>query len=213
MKSPTLLDQFGNPVRRAVLKQEISGATIGSVRSPISGYAGDGLTPSRLGGILREADAGDAIRYLELAETIEERDAHYQGVLGTRRRSVSQIEVTVEAGSEDPQDEAIAQMVRDWLKRDELTDEIFNILDCVGKGYSMTEIIWDTSEGQWQPQRLEWRDPRWFRFARHDLTTPMMLSDVGQEVPLEPFKFIYANIKAKSGLPLRSGLSRVAMWG
>lgn len=213
MKSPTLLDQFGNPVRRAVLKQEIAGATIGSVRSPISGYAGDGLTPSRLAGILREADAGDALRYLELAETVEERDPHYLGVLGTRRRSVSQIEITVEAGSEDAQDEVIAQMVRDWLKRDELTDEIFNILDCIGKGFSMTEIIWDTSEGQWQPQRLEWRDPRWFRFARHDLTTPMMLSDDGQEVPLEPFKFVYANIKAKSGLPLRSGLSRVAMWG
>lgn len=213
MKSPTLLDQFGKPVRRAVLTEEIAGATIGGVRSPISGYAGDGLTPSRLASILREADAGNAIRYLELAETIEERDPHYLGVLGTRRRSVSQIEVTVEAGSEDPQDELIAQMVRDWLKRDELTDEIFNILDCIGKGYSMTEIIWDTSEGQWLPSRLEWRDPRWFRFARHDLMTPMMLGDSGQEVPLEPFKFVFANIKAKSGLPLRSGLSRVAMWG
>jgi phage gp29-like protein len=213
MKSATLLDQFGNPVRRAVLTQEVAAATIGSVRSPISGYSGDGLTPNRLAGILREADAGDALRYLQLAETIEERDPHYLGVLGTRRRSVSQIEITVEAGSEDAQDEVIAQMVRDWLKRDELTDEIFNILDCIGKGYSMTEIIWDTSEGQWQPSRLEWRDPRWFRFARHDLNTPMMLSDSGEEVPLEPFKFVYANIKAKSGLPLRSGLSRVAMWG
>jgi phage gp29-like protein len=60
-------------------------------------------------------------------------------------------------------------MVRDWLKRDELTDEIFDILDCLGKGYSFTEIIWDTSTGQWMPLRLEWRDPRWFRFDRNDL--------------------------------------------
>ena len=89
MKSPTLLDQNGNPVRRAVLTQEVAAASIGSVRSPISGYAGDGLNPQKLAAILREADAGDALRYLELAETIEERDAHYLGVLGTRRRAVA----------------------------------------------------------------------------------------------------------------------------
>lgn len=213
MKSPSLVDQFGRPVERAALTREVAAATLGGVRSPIGGYAADGLNPLRLASILRAADAGDALRYLELAETIEERDAHYLGVLGTRRRSVSQIEISVEPGSEDAEDESIAQMVRDWLKRDELTDEIFNILDCIGKGYSATEIIWDTSEGQWMPARLEWRDPRWFRFARQDLTSPMMLADDGQEQPLLPFKFIFATIKAKSGLPLRSGLARVAMWG
>lgn len=41
----------------------------------------------------------------------------------------------------------------------------------------------------------------------------MMLSDTGLEVPLPGFKFITAAIKAKSGLPLRSGLARLAAWG
>ena len=63
------------------------------------------------------------------------------------------------------------------------------------------------------PARLDWRDPRWFRFDRMDLTTPIMLNATGQEEPLPGFKFIYAAIKAKSGLPLRSGLARVAAWG
>lgn len=107
----------------------------------------------------------------------------------------------------------MADMVRDWLKRDELTEEVFDILDCIGKGYSFTEIIWDTSEGDWRPVRLERRDPRWFRFDRVDLTTPMKLDANGQEVPLNPFQFIYAQIKAKSGLPSRAGLARVAAWG
>ena len=213
MKSPQLLDQWGRPVQRSTLTEEIAAPTIGGVRSPISGYPADGLTPVRLAAILREADAGDPVRYLELAETIEERDAHYLGVLGTRRRSVSQIEITVDAGSDAPEDEARAQEVRDWLKRGELTTEIFHILDCIGKGYSFTEIDWDTSAGQWQPRKLDFRDPRFFRFARHDLATPMLIGASGQEEPLPAFKFIFAAIQAKSGLVLRSGLARVAAWG
>jgi phage gp29-like protein len=213
MKTAQLLDSRGQPVTKAVLKTEISRATIGGVRSPISGYPADGLNPNRLASILREADQGDAIRYLELAETIEERDAHYLGVLGTRRRAVSQMPFTVEAGDDTPEAETHAQMVRDWLNRDELTEEVFDILDCIGKGYSMTEILWDTSEGQWMPLRLEYRDPRWFRFDRSDLKTPLMLTDTGQEVPLPAFKFVFAQVKAKSGITLRSGLARVAAWG
>lgn len=212
-RPPVLLDQFGRPVQRRVLTEEVAAPTIGGVRQPISGYPADGLDPLRLASILREADQGDPVRYLELAETIEERDPHYLGVLGTRRRSVSQIDITVEPGSDDARDVAIADMVRDWLDRDELADELFDILDALGKGYSFTEIIWDLSEGQWRPARLEWRDPRWFRFERRDLATPLMLDAGGAEVPLPPFKFIFAQMKAKSGLVARSGLARVASWG
>ena len=212
-RKPTIVDRWGRPIKRSVLREEVAAPTLGGVRSPISGYPGDGLNPVRLAGILRAADQGDPIQYLELAETIEERDPHYLAVLSTRKRAVGQIEITVEAASDDDRDVEMAVMVRDWLKRDELTEEVFDILDCIGKGYSFTEIIWDTSEGQWRPARLEWRDPRWFRFDRVNLTTPMMLDANGQEVPLEPFKFIYAQIKAKSGLSLRAGLARVAAWG
>ncbi len=211
--APKLLDRWGRPLERKVLTTEVAAATLGGVRSPLSGYPADGLHPVRLAQILREADAGDPLRYLELAETIEERDPHYLAVISTRKRSVAQIDVTVEAASDEAIDQEIAEMVRDWLRRDELTDELFNILDAVGKGYSFTEILWDTSEGQWMPQRLEWRDPRWFRPSRVDLRTPMMLDDSGQEVPLPGGKFIHGVISAKSGLPLRAGLARVAAWG
>ncbi len=212
-RKPQLLDRWGKPVKRSSLAEEISAPTLGGVRSPLSGHPADGLNPVRLANILRAADQGDPVQYLELAEVIEERDPHYLAVLSTRKRSVGQIDITVEAASDDRRDVEMADMVRGWLKRDELTEEVFDILDCIGKGYSFTEIIWDTSEGQWRPARLEWRDPRWFRFDRMDLATPQMLNDSGQQVPLDPFKFIYANIKAKSGLALRAGLARVATWG
>ena len=208
-----LTDRWGHPVKRAELTKRDEPSIIGGVRSPLTGYPGDGLNPERLASILKEADAGDPIRYLELAETIEERDAHYVGVLGTRRRSVAQLDITVEPGDETPLGEEIAERVRKWLRRDELTDELFDILDALGKGYSFTQIRWDTSAGQYEPAELERCDPRWFRFDRRDLTTPRMLNpETGQEEILPPFRYIYAQMKAKSGLPLRSGLARVALW-
>lgn len=211
MKSPVLLDAYGKPIERRALTREVGAATLGGVRSPITGHPGDGLTPARLANILRDAEAGDALRYLELAEVIEERDLHYLGVLGTRRRAVSQIEATVKAASDAPEHEMHAEMVRNWLERDELQEELFDILDAVGKGYSLTEVTYDHSEGQYMP-RLDRRDPRWFRFDRRDLTTPLLLDENGAETPLSPGKWIYARLQAKSGLPIRSGLARAAMW-
>jgi phage gp29-like protein len=210
-REPQLLDRNGRPVRRAELRREVGAAQVGGVRSPLTGYPGDGLNPARLASILREADQGMPLRYFELAETIEERDLHYAGVLATRKRSVAQIEITVAAASDDAEDVARADMIRAWLDRDELADELFDILDAIGKGVSFTEILWDTSGGQWWPGRLEWRDPRWFTFDRRDGATPM-LRDMGGDFDLPPFKFVTAAIKAKSGLPVRSGIARLAAW-
>jgi phage gp29-like protein len=207
-----LIDQRGRPIEKRVLTEEVAGATLTGVRTPHTGYPADGLNPIRLAAIMKEADQGHPVRQLELAETIEERDPHLIGVLGTRRRSVSQLDIIVDAASSDPLHEKQAEMVRDWLARDELQSELFDMLDAIHKGYSFTEIIWSASEGQWRPERLEWRDPRWFDFDRRDLTTPLLLTEGGQSVPLPGGKFIYNRMPAKSGIPTRSGLSRITAW-
>ena len=210
-----LVDASGRPLKREALQREVAGPTIGGVRSPVANYPADGLTPTRLAQILRDADHGEPLEYFELAEIIEERDLHYAGVLATRKRAVSQIDITVEAASDSAEDVARADMIRTWLKRDELSDEIFDMLDAIGKGISFTEIMWAVSEGQLWPERLEWRDPRHFTFARHDLRTPMLRGGEDGNQPSGPlpgFKFIIAQIKAKSGLPVRSGIARLASW-
>ncbi len=210
-----LVDQHGRPLRRDLLEREIAVPTLTGIRSPLAGYPADGLTPEKLAELLREADQGEPMRYFELAELIEERDLHYAGVIGTRKRSVALLDITVEAASDDAQDVERADMVREWLKRDELSDEMFDILDAIGKGVSFTEIIWDRSEGQWWPARLERADPRWFTFDRQNMRTPLLRGGVDGGTlaePLPPFKFIVAQIKAKSGLPVRSGVARLAVW-
>jgi len=86
---PTLLGPDGQPVRANDLTEEKAGPTTTGIRSIVSGHPWQGLTLARLANLLRDAENGDATRYLELAEEMEEKDLHYRGVLGTRRLQVS----------------------------------------------------------------------------------------------------------------------------
>ncbi len=101
---------------------------------------------------------------MALAEDMEEKDPHYNAVLGTRKRQVSQLELSVVAASESVQDERNADLIKQFIDRGELQEEMFNILDAIGKGFSVTEIMWETSETKWIIKSLEHRDPRWFDF-------------------------------------------------
>ncbi|MGD9610469.1 MAG: DUF935 domain-containing protein [Desulfovibrionaceae bacterium] len=208
----TLYDYLGRPVEMDRLKDEEAGPTVTGVRQVLSGHPAQGLTPVRLARLLRASEEGDPTAYLELAEEMEEKDLHYRSVLATRKYQVSGLDITVESATDAAEDIKAADLIRDWINRDELRDELFDILDAVGKGYSLTEIIWDTSGGTWLPARLEWRDPRWFVFDRVDGRTPMLLSETGQPTPLSPYKYIYHVHKSKSGLPIRGGLARAVAW-
>jgi len=208
----TLYDYLGRPVELDRLKDEEAGPTVTGLRQVLSGHPAQGLTPVRLARLLRASEEGDPVAYLELAEEMEEKDLHYRSVLATRKYQVSGLDITVESATDAAEDIQAADLIRDWINRDELRDELFDILDAVGKGYSLTEIIWDTSGGTWLPARLEWRDPRWFQFDRVDGRTPLLLSETGQPTPLSPYKYIYHVHHSKSGLPIRGGLARAASW-
>lgn len=207
----TLLGPDGRPIRKADLTREIAVPTLSGIRQIIGDHPTRGLTPAKLAGILREAEEGDATAYLELAEDMEEKDLHYVSQLGTRKRAVAQLDITVEAASDAREDEENAELVRGFLNREELEDELFDLLDAIGKGYSVTEIVWDLSESQWMPARLEWRPPQWFEIDRLD-GRALRLKDIAGPQELAPYKFIVHRPKVKSGLPIRGGLARAASW-
>lgn len=207
-----LLGPDGRPIDRKVLTREVAAPSITGVRQVVGGHPAQGLTPQRLASILREAEQGDAVRYLELAEQMEERDPHYLAVLGTRKRQVAQLEITVEPASDAAEDEANADLVRDFLRREELEDELFDVLDAVGKGYSVVELIWEMSERDWRPRWLEYRLPQWFGFDRADGRTLKLRGETGELQDLPPWKFITHYCKAKSGVPIRGGLARPVAW-
>lgn len=209
---PPLVWPNGQLMRTETLAREVAAPRMTSVRSILSGHPAKGLTPQRLANLLMSAEQGDAIAFLELAEEMEEKDPHYLSVLGTRKRAVAQMPIEVEAAGPSAEEQADAQLIRDWLDRDMLESEIFDIMDAVGKGYSATELIWDTRPGLWQPQELKWRDPRWFEFDRINGET-LRLRTTGEPELLDAGKFIVHFHKAKSGLPIRGGIARIAAWG
>lgn len=207
----TWYDAYGRPVDTGALKEEQAAPTLKGIRRPDALHPAAGLTPGRLAAILRDSIEGSPEDYLALAEDIEERDNHYLSVLSTRKHQVAGLEITVEAAGDDAKSIEVADLVRAVISRDSFEVELRDILDAVGKGFSCTEIVWDTSEKQWQPQRLAWRDPRWFVFDPLDGETPL-LRQLGEDEPLKPFGWIFHSFKAKSGLPIRGGLARGASW-
>ena len=233
-----LLDPHGQPITAAMiakLRQPQAGATLAGVRPVMSGNPADGMTPRRLAAIHRAAANGESLAYMELAEDIEERDLHYAGVLSTRKRQVSQIPITVEAASPDAEHVKHAAFVADWLKTGVLQLALFDMLDAIGKAYSVCEIDWEVTAQAILPRALTWRSQRWFEVSRADGET-VLLRDLtalppaeavasglpgipaglvpGQIglAPLIPWKFVVHRHKAKSGILLRAGLARLASW-
>jgi phage gp29-like protein len=206
-----LYDAYGNLVDTGLLKEELAAPGIGTVRQVMSSHPSADLTPGKLGRLLRDSENGDATAYLELAEDMEEKYMHYGAQLRTRKLACAGLDVNVKAAGDSSEDQTAADLVRDALDNVNVREAVTDALDGLGKGYSVLEIMWDTSGRQWLPAELAWRDPRWFRFDVFDGVT-LLLLDGGYGSPLAPYKFIYHRPKLKSGLPIKGGLARAAAW-
>jgi phage gp29-like protein len=215
-KPPQLVMPDGRPLMREQLGEEIAAPARTSVRSIQSGHPAQGLTPARLARLLRDAEDGDAIAYYELAEEMEEKDLHYFGVLRTRKLAVARLPITVQPANDSAEAKRDAELIKQWLNRDMLKLEFFHILDGIGKGVSTVEMVWDMKPDLWQPSKLHWRDPRWFEFDRVNGTDLLLRggeTGYGEPSPLPAGKFITHYHPSKSGLPIRSGIARIAAWG
>lgn len=213
-REPVLLDHRLRPLRKAALRREQSAPAVTGVRSVLPARSVAGMDAGRLAAVLRQAETpggAEAEAYLDLAEAMEELDLHYLGVLQTRKRQVSQLPISVEPATDSAEDRRDAELAGEFLSRRSIVDEIYDCLDSIGKGFSVSEIFWETSERQWMPSRLEWRPPRWFAFDRESGERVLLRGD-GEPEELAPWKFVVHRSKAKSGLTIRGGLARVAAW-
>lgn len=205
-------DLQGRPLKREQLDNRIAGPSMTGVRSVLGGHPAQGLTPVRLANILRQAEQGDAMAYLELAEEMEEKDLHYAAVLGKLKETTAQEPIRVKAADDSAEARRDADLLEMFLQRDELQDEIVDIMDAAGKGWSVTEIVWDTSSTPWIPKALERVDQRFLEFDPVDAHTLRLKGDGGGLEDLAAAKFIIHRAPKKSGTTVRGGLARAAAW-
>ncbi|MFA7465637.1 MAG: DUF935 domain-containing protein, partial [Syntrophales bacterium] len=206
-----LFDQYGREIKaQKPIMEEIA---VSSIRDRYGSYPSHGLTPQRLATIFREADQGDIGRQAELFEEMEEKDLHLGGILQTRKLAVSGLNWDILPASDSSEDKKIAEAAIEMIEYVEnFEDFLLDLLDAIGKAFSIQEMMWDISEGQAWIKSLEWVHQRRFTFASADKTlkTPKLLTD---EAPiwgedLLPNKFILHKYRARSGITPRGGLLR-----
>ncbi len=208
-----LYDHNGNIVSTADLKQEFAAPELFGIRSVWQDTIASGLTPHGLAYLLEQAARGYHDRYIMLAVEMEERDLHYASVLQTRKLSISGIEPIVDAGSESPEDEKIAEAVRDMIAQPEFIDDyVLDLLDSLGKGFSVVETLWDFSTKQWCPKPISGVTSAISSSIAPTARTLRLKDQTNlQGVDLPPFQFTIHHPKLKSGLsadPGRFGASR-----
>ena len=203
-----------NSVNKKILAEQRATPVANSNRDLWSGGLVAGLTPERLASILDKVRRGDIpAEYLEIAGELEERDAHYRSVLSTRKHAIEGLEMYVNSAGDDKEALAIAEAVtEDIAEHSDMMDLRKNALDALGKGFSVNEIIWNTSSSRWKPDTFIFRDPRWFAYDKK--SGMLSLRDVyGMELsPLDPYKFIIHEPNLLSGKQITSGLSFTAIF-
>jgi len=199
------------------VKPETREIAAASIRDRWSGYPSAGLTPRRLTAILREADGGDLTRQIELFSEMEEKDAHLFSCLQTRKLAVSGSEWEVHPAGDSPEDAEVSAFVREALGGlGDFEESLADLLDAVGKGFAVSEIIWDVRGGRVLPVGLRKRRAGRFTFVGPDGVSerPRLLTD-GEPVHgerLTPDKFVVHMYRAGADQPERGGLLRVLSW-
>jgi len=216
-----LYDQFGRETR-VDKKPETREVAVTAVRDRWSTYPSQGLTPQKLTTLFKQADGGDVYRQAELFEEMEEKDTHLFSQLQTRKNAVLGLDYSVTPYSESAEDKKIADFVSEnLLNINDFDDALLDLLDAVGKGYSMSEPMWAVDNRKAVIEGLRWIHAK--KAVFYDLGAgsweksyemPRVITEAepvkGEIMP--PFKLVYHRYKARSGYDTRAGVLRVCAW-
>ena len=204
-----IVDKYGNPIKKArPITREIAAPAI---YDKYSTYPSNGLTPGKLANILKEADQGDVYRQMELFEEIEGKDPHLFSQMQTRKNAVSGTDFEILPYSEDEMDKQITEAISNILFDLDIEDIFTDLLDAIGKGFAVSEIIWKYKNGMVVVDEIKSREQKKFFWDHEDKFKVMTIENPnGEELPLN--KFIIHRYKARSGHPSKAGIMRVISW-
>ena len=203
------LKQLITRLRRPDMRE----VAVAQVSDKYSEYPSNGLTPVKLAEILREADAGDVLRQMELFEEMEEKDPHLFSQLQTRKNAVTGLDFEVIPFGDEPLDKEIADFIEEQLNGIESFEDVENdLLDAIGKGFAVSEILWGYDEGHVVVQDIKTRHQKRFFWDTLDDSFKVRTKDVPEGILLPANKFIVHRYKARSGHTSRAGILRVVAW-
>lgn len=198
---------------RLIPKPETRELTVARVQDKYSEYPSNGLTPERLAAIFREADTGDVMRQMELFEEMEEHDPHLFSQLQTRKNAVTGLDFEVTAFGDEPRDKEIAEFVEEQLNGIEGMEDIeTDLLDAIGKGIAVSEILWGYEGGRVVIREIKSRHQKRFFWDTLDDSFRCRTNEEPAGILLPKNKFIIHKYKARSGHPARAGILRVVAW-
>ena len=191
------------------------------------------FTPTAYHILYSGALANPGIRNLyDLYQEMEDKDGHLYSVLQTRKNGVLSRERKVVAASDSPRDREVAEFVARALEAIPQFDQALrDILDAMGKGFSVTEILWSAEGGRIGVAALKSRSQGRFVF---DLEGRLRLLDdsdaalvslgaapIGNSRErqidnlsylLPPEKFLVFTFDGRHSNPLGNGLCQKAYW-
>lgn len=186
---------------------------VAQVTDKYSEYPSNGLTPVKLAEIFKEADAGDILRQAELFEEMEEKDPHLFSQLQTRKNAVTGLDFEIiPFDTDDERDKEIAKFVEAQINGIEgLEDIMLDLLDAVGKGFAVSEIMWSYAGEYVVVKDIRSRHQKRFFWDSED-AFKVRTDEAPEGIELPRNKFILHRYKARSGHPSRAGVLRVCAW-
>ena len=186
---------------------------VAQVTDKYSEYPSNGLTPIRLAEIFKEADAGDILRQAELFEEMEEKDPHLFSQLQTRKNAVTGLDFEIiPFDPDDERDKEIAEFIEAQINGIEgLEDIMLDLMDAVGKGFAVSEIMWRYDGGRVVVGDIRSRHQKRFFWDTED-AFKVRTDEAPEGMELPGNKFILHRYKARSGHPSRAGVLRVVAW-
>jgi phage gp29-like protein len=149
---------------------------------------------------------------------MESKDGHLFSVLQTRKNGVLSSPRKIEPASVTSRDLLIARFVEKALTRiPRFGAALLNLLDAIGKGLSILEIVWEVREGQVWVRELKSRAPGRFSFAPDGtlrLSPDEFLARVGENESrsLPDRKFLRFTFGGLYDEPYGRGLCARAYW-
>lgn len=235
-----LLGPDGQPLDTNALRNELARqntdpqtAHVAQIWREFENHPGRGLTPAKLRALLVNGERGDLGVQADLADDMEEGDAHLFAELDKRRGAVTRLEWSIEPPKDaSAAEKSLAAEVAEWFDELDVETVLADATDAILKGFAAQELFWNVHERVMLPSFVA-RPQRWFTvdgtretlLLRNPAADPGQANSASQHVnhaalpaptvngePLRPMSWWVHRHRAKSGYVARGGLLRVLAW-